>query len=61
MSLGWKARWLAADFEHTGEVDAKDVYDAVMLTEWDGLRFSPRLHRLLYKKSRPPRRTPVGS
>jgi hypothetical protein len=49
MSPVWKAQWLTADLERDGEVDAKDVYDAILLAEWAGLRFSARLHRLLSK------------
>jgi Nucleotidyl transferase AbiEii toxin, Type IV TA system len=43
LSLAWKLHWLAADQEAHGVSQGKDVYDAVLLSEMDGVRLSPRL------------------
>ena len=59
LSLLWKLRWLAADqagdtgnqqeagIQGGGMSKGKDVYDAVLLGELDGVALSPRLRRLL--------------
>ncbi|MEU4621790.1 nucleotidyl transferase AbiEii/AbiGii toxin family protein [Actinoplanes sp. NPDC023801] len=46
LSLAWKLHWLAADQQTHGESAMKDVYDAVLLGELDGMRLRPRLRRL---------------
>ncbi|MFF5228510.1 nucleotidyl transferase AbiEii/AbiGii toxin family protein [Dactylosporangium sp. NPDC000521] len=47
LSLLWKLRWLADDQQREGAAGGKDVYDAVLLGELDGVTLSPRLRRLL--------------
>lgn len=46
LSLAWKLHWLAADQQTRGVSAMKDVYDAVLLAELDGMRLRPRLRRL---------------
>ena len=43
LSLAWKVQWLALDQLRQGRSDGKDLYDAVLLAELDGMRLSPRL------------------
>jgi hypothetical protein len=46
LSLAWKLHWLAAD-QRTQQASAmKDLYDAVLLAELDGMHLRPRLQRL---------------
>jgi hypothetical protein len=45
LSLAWKVRWLSADRASEGRVAGKDLYDAVLLAELDGLRLPGRLRR----------------
>jgi hypothetical protein len=45
LSLAWKLQWLAADRANHGSVAGKDLYDAVLLAELDGIRLSDRLRR----------------
>ncbi|MET7421985.1 nucleotidyl transferase AbiEii/AbiGii toxin family protein [Dactylosporangium sp. NPDC005555] len=47
LSLLWKLRWLAEDLTLEGAALGKDVYDAVLLGELDGVNLPPRLRRLL--------------
>ncbi|MGI5185250.1 nucleotidyl transferase AbiEii/AbiGii toxin family protein [Dactylosporangium sp. CA-152071] len=47
LSLLWKLQWLAEDLTREGAAHGKDVYDAVLLGELDGVTLPPRLHRLL--------------
>ena len=49
MSLVWKVRWLAADRASDGQVAGKDVYDAVLLAELDGVRLPDRLRRAVLR------------
>ncbi|MGW2088933.1 nucleotidyl transferase AbiEii/AbiGii toxin family protein [Streptomyces sp. NPDC001880] len=43
LSLAWKLLWLAEDQEAEGRSGAKDLYDAVLLAEYDRTRLPPRL------------------
>jgi hypothetical protein len=45
LSLAWKVQWLAADQAGNGRVAGKDLYDAVLLAELDGVRLPDRLRR----------------
>jgi hypothetical protein len=45
LSLAWKVQWLAADQAGAARVAGKDLYDAVLLAELDGVRLPPRLRR----------------
>lgn len=45
LSLTWKLQWLAADQANDGRVAGKDLYDAVLLAELDGVRLPDRLRR----------------
>jgi hypothetical protein len=45
LSLTWKVQWLAADRANHGPVAGKDLYDAVLLAELDGIRLPDRLRR----------------
>jgi hypothetical protein len=47
LSLLWKLQWLAEDQTREGAARGKDVYDAVLLGELDGVTLPPRLRRLL--------------
>jgi hypothetical protein len=47
LSLLWKLQWLADDQAREGAARGKDVYDAVLLGELDGVTLPPRLRRLL--------------
>ncbi|MFC5006592.1 hypothetical protein ACFPIJ_53320 [Dactylosporangium cerinum] len=47
LSLLWKLRWLSDDLGREGAAGGKDVYDAVLLGELEGVTLSPRLRRLL--------------
>jgi hypothetical protein len=46
LSLAWKLHWLAADQQTHQESAMKDLYDAVLLAELDGMHLRPRLRRL---------------
>ncbi|MFC4065704.1 nucleotidyl transferase AbiEii/AbiGii toxin family protein [Actinoplanes subglobosus] len=46
LSLAWKLHWLAADQKTNGVSAMKDLYDAVLLAELDGMHLRPRLRRL---------------
>ncbi|MEV4279377.1 nucleotidyl transferase AbiEii/AbiGii toxin family protein, partial [Actinoplanes xinjiangensis] len=46
LSLAWKLHWLAADQRTHGVSAMKDVYDAVLLAELDGMHLRPHLRRL---------------
>ncbi|GIE33562.1 hypothetical protein Ait01nite_066070 [Actinoplanes italicus] len=66
LSLAWKLHWLAADQQTHGVSAMKDVYDAVLLAELDGMCLRPRLrrlalgadHSLLQSPSAPPHQQP---
>ena len=45
LSLFWKVLWLAVDQANDGRVAGKDLYDAVLLGELDGVRLPDRLRR----------------
>jgi hypothetical protein len=45
LSLAWKVQWLAADQATEARAAGKDLYDAVLLAELDGVRLPPRLRR----------------
>ncbi|GGN56933.1 hypothetical protein GCM10010112_09260 [Actinoplanes lobatus] len=47
LSLAWKMHWLTVDQATEGVSAMKDVYDAVLLAELDGMRLSRRLRRLV--------------
>ncbi len=47
LSLLWKLRWLADDQAREGAAKGKDVYDAVLLGELEGVVLSRHLRRLL--------------
>ncbi|WP_328418202.1 nucleotidyl transferase AbiEii/AbiGii toxin family protein [Micromonospora sp. NBC_00389] len=47
LSLVWKLRWLCTDQAERGVSAGKDLYDAVLLAELDGIRISRRLRRLV--------------
>lgn len=49
LSLAWKVQWLAADQASDGHVAGKDLYDAVLLAELDGMRLPDRLRRTLLR------------
>ncbi|GHF04675.1 hypothetical protein GCM10014715_71110 [Streptomyces spiralis] len=44
-SLAWKLLWLHTDGRDGGRAQGKDLYDAVLLAEADGVRLTPRLLR----------------
>lgn len=46
LSLAWKLHWLAADQQTHGMSAMKDLYDAVLLAELDGMHLRPRLRRV---------------
>ncbi|GAA4921711.1 nucleotidyl transferase AbiEii/AbiGii toxin family protein [Actinoplanes utahensis] len=46
LSLAWKLHWLAADQETHGVSAMKDLYDAVLLAELDGMHLRPMLQRV---------------
>lgn len=46
LSLAWKLQWLAADQAAQGRSGGKDLYDAVLLAELDGMVLPPRLRRI---------------
>jgi hypothetical protein len=46
LSLAWKLHWLAVDQQTQGVSALKDLYDAVLLAELDGLQLSPALRRV---------------
>jgi hypothetical protein len=45
LSLAWKLQWLCTDQVAQGTSAGKDLYDAVLLAELDGMRLPPRLVR----------------
>ncbi|EFF93985.1 translation initiation factor IF-2 [Streptomyces sp. e14] len=45
LSLAWKLLWLHTDSRGDGGARGKDLYDAVVLAELDGVDLSPRLLR----------------
>lgn len=47
LSLAWKLQWLCTDQAEKGVSAAKDLYDAVLLAELDGIRVSRHLRRLV--------------
>jgi hypothetical protein len=49
LSLAWKVQWMAADRESDGRVAGKDLYDAVLLAELDGVRLPDRLRRMVIR------------
>ena len=49
LSLAWKAQWISAGQARDGRVAGKDLYDAVLLAELDGMRLSDRLRRMVLR------------
>ncbi|GAA4921715.1 hypothetical protein GCM10025331_00380 [Actinoplanes utahensis] len=47
LSLAWKLHWLTVDQAVSGVSAMKDVYDAVLLAELDGIELSRRLRRMV--------------
>jgi hypothetical protein len=50
LSLAWKLQWLGTDQAADGHSAGKDLYDAVLLAELDGIRLPPRLIRLVLSR-----------
>lgn len=51
LSLAWKVLWLHADCAAEGRAQGKDLYDAVLLAEAEGVSLSPRLLRKVLRRS----------
>ncbi|WP_144127583.1 nucleotidyl transferase AbiEii/AbiGii toxin family protein [Catellatospora sichuanensis] len=50
LSLAWKLQWLHADQASTGSSAGKDLYDAMLLAERDGMRLPDLLRRRLLRR-----------
>jgi hypothetical protein len=50
LSLAWKLQWLCTDQVTGGRCAGKDLYDAVLLAELDGVRLPARLLRAVLRR-----------
>jgi hypothetical protein len=50
LSLAWKLQWLCIDQVTHGRCAGKDLYDAVLLAESDGMRLSSRVMRTVIER-----------